>query len=336
MLSEKHFSPRVDQSMFENSIAQQQSPQASRPGQPSARRSPASANHNLSSNSIDSPSSGGQQRLKNAINLGKAVGAKVNDLLRRKEPSHLGDIGVTEVNKNVGANWSCMDQLNQTTTNSHISSFDSFPRLDPPPPSGKKRLPRALKTTADMMISSDPVVSSPDPADSSSFLSSPDKTPLIAKEELRNSEEQQPGEKKDEGSEELTLPPGPAEKKVTAEWETTGSSGKVDGVKGGEGDEENRSSDGGEEEQPQLQLSVPDLINKDPPPPLEPRAKPCDIWQKASGPDSRQASTPRSGKTSCRISLGEEVLLGNGAPCSKGTGVSTVDSEPHPDLLSFE
>ncbi|XP_078114499.1 carboxyl-terminal PDZ ligand of neuronal nitric oxide synthase protein-like [Sander vitreus] len=332
-------SPLVDQSMFENSIAQQQSPQTSRPGQPSARRSPASANHNLSSSSVDSPSSGGQQRLKNAINLGKAVGAKVNDLLRRKEPSHLGDIGVTEVNKNVGANWSCMDQLNQTTANSHISSFESFPRLDPPPPSGKKRLPRALKTTADMMISSDPVVSSPDPADSSSFLSSPDKTPLITKEELRNSEEQQqPGEKKDEGSEELTLPPGPAEKKVAAEWETKGSNGKVDEVISGEEDDvENRSSEGGEEEQPQLQLSVPDLINKDPPPPpLEPRTKPCDVWQKASGPDSRQASTPRSGKASCRISLGEEVLLENGTPCSKGTGVSAVDSEPHPDLLSFE
>ncbi|XP_035863048.1 carboxyl-terminal PDZ ligand of neuronal nitric oxide synthase protein isoform X3 [Sander lucioperca] len=331
-------SPLVDQSMFENSIAQQQSPQTSRPGQPSARRSPASANHNLSSSSVDSPSSGGQQRLKNAINLGKAVGAKVNDLLRRKEPSHLGDIGVTEVNKNVGANWSCMDQLNQTTANSHISSFDSFPRLDPPPPSGKKRLPRALKTTADMMISSDPVVSSPDPADSSSFLSSPDKTPLITKEELRNSEEQQqPVEKKDEGSEELTLPPGPVEKKVAAEWETKGSNGKVDEViRGEEDDVENRSSEGGEEEQPQLQLSVPDLINKDPPPPLEPRTKPCDVWQKASGPDSRQASTPRSGKASCRISLGEEVLLGNGTPCSKGTGVSAVDSEPHPDLLSFE
>lgn len=42
---------------------------------------------------------------------------QVNDLLRRKEPNLLGDIGVTEVNKNVGAVWSCMDQLNQTTTN---------------------------------------------------------------------------------------------------------------------------------------------------------------------------------------------------------------------------
>ncbi|KAM6938321.1 carboxyl-terminal PDZ ligand of neuronal nitric oxide synthase protein-like isoform 2-T2 [Lycodopsis pacificus] len=330
-------SPLVDQSMFENSIAQQQSPQTSRSGQPSTWRSPASANHNLSSGSVDSPSSGGQQRLKNAINLGKAVGAKVNDLLRRKEPSHLGDIGVTEVNKNVDAVWSCMDQLNQTTANSHISAFDSFPRLDPPPPSGKKRLPRALKTTQDMMISSDPVVSSPDPAESSSFLSSPDKAPLIAEEELKNSEEQQRGEKEDEGSEELTLPPGPAEKKVVADcWETKGSNGKVVEVIGEEEDVvENGSTVGGEEEhQPQLQRSVPDLINKDPPP--EPRAKPCDVWQKASGPDSRLASTPCSGKTSCRISVGEDFPLGNGAPCSKGTGRSTDDLESHPDLLSFE
>ncbi|XP_059196676.1 carboxyl-terminal PDZ ligand of neuronal nitric oxide synthase protein-like isoform X2 [Centropristis striata] len=313
-------SPLVDQSMFENSIAQQQSPQTSRPGQPSARRSPASAHqNNLGSGSVDSPSSGGQQRLKNAINLGKAVGAKVNDLLRRKEPSHLGDIGVTEVNKNV---WSCMDEFNQTTANSHISSFDSFPRLDPPPPSGKKRLPRALKTTQDMMISSDPVVSSPDLPDSSSFLSSPEKTPLIDKEEQRSGEEQQQqqGEKVDGASEELTSAPPPAEKNADS-LEMTGNN---DGEKE---DVENGSSGGGEEEhQPQLQLSVPDLINKDPPL-LEPRAKSCDVWQKAPGPDSRLASTPT--KTPCRISLGEEVLLGNGAPCSE-------DSEHHPDLLSFE
>lgn len=65
------FPSAVDQSMFENSIAQQQSPQTSRAGQPSARRSAASLS------CVDSPSSGGQQRLKNAINLGKAVGAKV-------------------------------------------------------------------------------------------------------------------------------------------------------------------------------------------------------------------------------------------------------------------
>lgn len=188
------------------------------------------------------------------------------------------------------------------------------------------------------MISSDPVVSSPDAADSSSFVSSPDKAPLIAKEEMRNSEEQrQQGERQEEGSEEITPPLDPAESKVAADGETTGSNGKVDGVTGGEEDgEENGSTKGGEEEhQPQLQLSVPDLINKDPPQ-LEPRAKPCDVWQKVSGPDSRLTSTPCSGKTPCRISLGEEVLLGNGAPCSKGTGVSPEDSEPHPDLLLFE
>lgn len=331
-------SPLVDQSMFENSIAQQQSPQTSRPGQTSARRSPASANPNLGSSCVDSPSSGGQQRLKNAINLGKAVGAKVNDLLRRKEPSHLGDIGVTEVNKNVGAVWSCMDQVSQNAANSHIS-FDSFPRLDPPPASGKKRLPRALKTTQDMMISSDPVVSSPDTADSSSFLSSPEKMPLIAKQEQKTSEEQQQqeegGEKEDKGCDEVTSPLDPAEEKVTADSE---SSSKVDGVIGRreQDDGENGSTEGGKEDhQPQLQLSVPDLINKDPPQ-QEPRAKPCDVWQKMAGPESRLASTPCSGKTPCRISLGEEVLLGNGAPCSKGTVVSPEDLEHHPDLLSFE
>ncbi|KAJ3598885.1 hypothetical protein NHX12_032848, partial [Muraenolepis orangiensis] len=36
----------------------------------------------------------------------------VNDLLRRKEQSHLGDISVTKVNNNLGAVWSCMDQVN--------------------------------------------------------------------------------------------------------------------------------------------------------------------------------------------------------------------------------
>ncbi|XP_041861606.1 carboxyl-terminal PDZ ligand of neuronal nitric oxide synthase protein-like isoform X2 [Melanotaenia boesemani] len=327
-------SPLVDQSMFENSTAQQQSPQISRPGQPSTRRSAASVNSNLGSSCIDSPSSGGQQRLKNAINLGKAVGAKVNDLLRRKEPSHLGDIGVTEVNKNVGAVWSCMDQLSQTTANSHISPFDSFPRLDPPPPSGKKRLPRALKTTQDMMISSDPVVSSPDAADSPSFLPSPEKTPLTTKDETRNDEEQPQGEKEEERSADVAS--SPAEDEGAVESETAEINCKADGEMGGEeGDAEEGSTEGGvEEHQHQLQLSVPDLINKDPP--LESRAKPCDVWQKASGPDSRLASTPCSGKTSCRISLGEDVLLGNGAPCSKGTGASADDAEPHPDLLSFE
>ncbi|KAM4629305.1 carboxyl-terminal PDZ ligand of neuronal nitric oxide synthase protein-like [Polymixia lowei] len=334
-------SPLVDQSMFENSIAQQQSPQSSRPGQPLPRRSPGSANPNFGIGSVDSPSSGSQHRLKNAINLGKAVGAKVNDLLRRKEASHLGDVGVTEVNKNAGAVWSCMDQLNQTTANSHISSFDSFPRLDPPPPTGKKRLPRALKTTQDMMISSDPVVTSPESPDSSSFLSSPDKTPLISKEEVGSQRDQrgEVGEETAEGSEGLASPTDP-KTKLAGEPET-GSVRKTVGMNGGgaqqgeeEDMEERRMEGDAGTHLPQLQLSVPDLIHKDPP--VEPKAKPCEAWQKASGPDSRLASTPCSGKVPYRISLGEEVLLENGAPCRRSTGGNAEEAEPHPDLLSFE
>nr|XP_015826650.2 carboxyl-terminal PDZ ligand of neuronal nitric oxide synthase protein isoform X1 [Nothobranchius furzeri] len=303
-------SPLVDQSLFENSVAQQQSPQTFRASQSSARRSAAST----ASGIVESPSSGGQQRLKNAINLGKAVGAKVNDLLRRKESSHLGDIGVTEVNKNVGAVWSCMDQLSQTSSSSHITSFDSFPRLEPPPPTGKKRLPRALKTTEDMMISSDPVVSSPDATDSPSFLSSSEKTPP---EETKSDEDRPLGDKEEEISSEVQPLFDHADDKVS-EVE------KLGGVTGEEEDELEKGSNEGGVEEHQLQLSVPDLINKDPP--LE------SIWQKMSSSDSRLASTPRSGKTACRISLGEEVLLGNGAPCSK----ESEDLEPHPDLLSFE
>ncbi|XP_029684759.1 carboxyl-terminal PDZ ligand of neuronal nitric oxide synthase protein-like isoform X2 [Takifugu rubripes] len=315
-------SPLVDQSMFENSVAQQQSPQSSRAGQSSARRSVASVGPHLGTSSADSPSSGGQQRLKNAINLGKAVGAKVNDLLRRKDSTHLGDIGVTEVNKNVDV-WSCMDQLNQTSSNSYMS-FDSFPRLDPPPPSGKKRVPRALKTTQDMMISSDPVVSSPDHAEPSP-VASPNKTLPDTKEELKVDEEEPQDAEETEAQESAQ---DQTEKKVEGE--------KVDGTAGGgEADVEDGGSEGGEEEkhQLQLQLSVPDLINKDPPQP-ESRDKSNEVWVKVS--DSRLASTPCSGKTACRISLGEEVLLGNGAPCSKGNAVSPEEFEPHPDLLSFE
>nr|XP_057928995.1 carboxyl-terminal PDZ ligand of neuronal nitric oxide synthase protein-like isoform X2 [Doryrhamphus excisus] len=315
-------SPLVDQSMFENSVAQQQSPQTHRQGQPSARRSPASHNTNMGACSSDSPSSGGQQRLKNAFNLGKAVGAKVNDLLRRKESSH-GDIGVTEVNKNVGAVWSCMDQINQDSTNSHIS-FDSIPRLDPPPPSGKKRLPRALKTTQDMMISSDPVVSSLDTADSSS----PDKTPLITKEDPRSEDDVQNCDL-DDASAEISTTGDQADKTSAGRETEMESNGKVDTVICGD------EPSGGDAEEHQLHLSVPDLINKDPPLP-EPRAKTCDVWQKPSGLDSRLASTPSLGKTPCRISLDEEILLANGSPCKKDFEVGVDDTESHPDLLSFE
>lgn len=58
---------------------------------------------------------GGSQHLKNALNLGKAMGAKVNDLLRRKDPNSFGDIGVTEVNKNVEPVWSNLTEIGHNT-----------------------------------------------------------------------------------------------------------------------------------------------------------------------------------------------------------------------------
>lgn len=162
------------------------------------------------------------------------------------------------------------------------------------------------------MISSDPVVSTPDSADSSSFLSSPDHTPLITKQQRDDAE-----------STDSASASGEANEEISADTKMTVSSQD----KGGEEEDVKRGSTGGDLEEPQLQLSVPDLINK------ESRAKTCDVWQKSPGPD-QLASTPRSGKSACRISLGEEGPLGNGAPCSKG--VSADEAEPHPDLLSFE
>ncbi|XP_051929585.1 uncharacterized protein C1orf226 [Hippocampus zosterae] len=299
--------------MFENSVAQQRSPQTSRQGQPSAKRTPVSPNANLGAGSSDSPSSGGQQRLKNAINLGKA---KMNDLLRRKESSHAGDIGVTEVNKNAAAVWTRMDQLGQNLANSHFP-FDDIPRLDPPPPSGKKRLPRALMTTREMMISSDPVVSSPDAADLPSPISSPETTPFIAEEDAQNGEP-------DDGSADFGSAAEPA-----------GGISAVGGteVAGSDGKAETRAeeSSGGHVEEQQLHPSVPDLLNKDPPL-LEARAKTCEVWQGPLDVDSGVTSSPRSGKTR-RLSLCEEASV---AESGKDDPPTPEDAEPHPDLLSFD
>lgn len=52
-------------------------------------------------------------------------GFQVNDLLRRKDSNHLGDIGVTEVNKNVDV-WSGMDQLNQTSSNRYTHTVHTY------------------------------------------------------------------------------------------------------------------------------------------------------------------------------------------------------------------
>lgn len=82
------FPPPVDQSMFENASA-------STAPTPRPQHVPAMAGAPLQ------PSRpAGSQHLRN---LGKAVGAKVNDLLRRKEPASIPSVGVMEVNASAGA-----------------------------------------------------------------------------------------------------------------------------------------------------------------------------------------------------------------------------------------
>ncbi|XP_072540457.1 carboxyl-terminal PDZ ligand of neuronal nitric oxide synthase protein isoform X1 [Salminus brasiliensis] len=302
-------SPLVDQSMFENSNAAEQPKQSLRMG-------------GVSSSPAGQKSGGGSQHLKN---LGKAVGAKVNDLLRRKDPSSLGDIGVTEVNKNVEAVWASLAEMGHgTTANSHIP-LDSFPRLDPPPPTSKKRLPRALKTTQDMMISSDPVVASPEVSDSS-LLSSPDKSRLIssgrAQDQFRPCLEE-PGLEPETSS--GTSPPLEAQIKEEGGSEVKGQFGSMDAVQIADGLKE---LDAANEDQSQLVRSVPDLIHKDN----------LELKQKLNSSEMRMASTPCPGKGGCRISLSEGELLENGSVDYKSSRRSSnfENEEPHPDLLSFE
>ncbi|XP_010870591.1 carboxyl-terminal PDZ ligand of neuronal nitric oxide synthase protein isoform X2 [Esox lucius] len=309
-------SPLVDQSMFENSNASRasgQGLQTSRLTQASTRRSLVTANPAVGTGPAEASftNTGGQQRLKNALNLGKAVGAKVNDLLRRKEPSLIEDIGVTEVNKNVGAVWSNMEMNQRTTTNSHASP-EAFPRLEPPPP-GKKRLPRALKTTQDMMISPDPVVTTPPETPDHSLLSSPENTPLISKEQAppqgkRNKEN-------DVGGDGLTGPLDSERREEEVKMERNGSN-RMEGV------EEGVVEESAEGEQTQLQLSVPDLIHKDHPDPHRSKTSEPSL---ESGADVRLASTPLKDPYRISLSVSEDGLMEN-----------TEESEQHPDLLSFE
>ncbi|XP_045694516.1 carboxyl-terminal PDZ ligand of neuronal nitric oxide synthase protein-like isoform X2 [Phyllostomus hastatus] len=96
---------------------------------------------------------GGSQHLRN---LGRAVGARVSDLLRRREPWGPGSAGATEVNRTAEARLAGVADEEDDGS----SGSDAFPRLEPPPPTARKRTPRALKTTQDMLISSQPVLSS--------------------------------------------------------------------------------------------------------------------------------------------------------------------------------
>ncbi|KAJ8376212.1 hypothetical protein SKAU_G00067920 [Synaphobranchus kaupii] len=312
-------SPLVDQSMFENSNAAYQTKLQTAKSAPALNRRSFGNASGLAgaADGTGGLKTGSSQHLKNALNLGKAMGARVNDLLRRKDPSSLGDIGVTEVNKNVGAVWTCMDSGTQgVTANSHIT-LDPFPRLDPPPPTNKKRLPRALKTTQDMMISSDPVVATPEVSDS--YASSSVKAPL----DQMDGSKQPPPEEEEDTRKEPERPSGPNSPLDRVAEEEFGGTVEPES-KGLEGPKEKN-----EQDPSQLLLSVPDLIHKDT---LDPR-------QKLGGPETRMASTPCPGKPDIRISMGEDDLQDSG---SVDSGVprqrsSSVDNEePHPDLLSFE
>ncbi|KAJ7338606.1 hypothetical protein JRQ81_012508 [Phrynocephalus forsythii] len=162
-------SPLVDQSMFENAnttpapkltvdkLASQSSPDVHQRSHPDK--------------------GGGSQHLKN---IGRTVGAKVNDFLRRKEPTNYS-FGVTEVNESAGAALSCRgDTLQKGQDQAEGQTpTDAIPRLDPPPLSTKKRTPRALKTPQDMLIASQPMGDSagaPFVEENQEYASQPDRT----------------------------------------------------------------------------------------------------------------------------------------------------------------
>ncbi|OXB84209.1 UNVERIFIED_CONTAM: hypothetical protein H355_007092 [Colinus virginianus] len=129
----------VDQSMFENA---------------SAGMAPTPRPQHIPAGALLQPSRpAGSQHLRN---LGKAVGAKMNDLLRRKEPAGPPGVGVMEVNTSAGAALG----MGQPASEDGATGLDAFPRLDPPPPITKKRTPRALKTPQDMLIAPQPAGSS--------------------------------------------------------------------------------------------------------------------------------------------------------------------------------
>lgn len=185
--------------------------------------------------------------------------------------------------------------------------MDFFPRLDPPPPTNKKRLPRALKTTQEMMISSHPVVSSPDLSDS--LLSSPEKNrPVTPPVSPRRAEE--PPERSPEPPEVQENQEDP----YTDPEEHRPAETTTDHVK-----------DDGDGDQVHVLRSVPDLIHKDN----------MELKPKVIGSESTMVSTTRPGKGGHRSDLGEGEVVQNGSVEHKKASAAEND-EPHPDLLSFE
>lgn len=148
-------SPLVDQSTFENSNT------APAPKLPPVKSNSlhfrSSTPMSLRGQSTPFEREDSSQQLKN---IGKTFGTKVSDFLRRKESNSHSNLGVTEVNESVGAALSCGDSTlpGGQAQAERLASTDAIPQLNPPPPLMKKRTPRALKTTQDMLIASQPVV----------------------------------------------------------------------------------------------------------------------------------------------------------------------------------
>ncbi|CAJ0930644.1 unnamed protein product [Ranitomeya imitator] len=217
----------VDQSMFQNSIAAHM-PKPQLSSSLNQLTKPIPGNSDISGVGI---LAGSTQHLKN---LGKAVGAKVNDFLRRKEADK-GDIGIMEVNKNVASELSIKERT-LSLGNEEISKLvESFPRLDPPPPVIKKRVSRALKTTQDMMISSNPVLSSPEKPVISTAVSLDLAVDVTSEHVGEINDLQSPNSLPD------TLPNGLAEADISV------------------------STENQNEAFPETALSVPDLIHKESP-----------------------------------------------------------------------
>ncbi|XP_045665665.1 uncharacterized protein C1orf226 homolog isoform X3 [Ursus americanus] len=148
-------SPLVDHGMFENLNAAHAPKLQPSCSFPHLSRLAAPGSATLGSVEPGGPGLwvGSSQHLKN---LGRAVGAKVNDFLRRKEPLSLDGAGAMEINRTAGARLAG----GVAGEEERSAQQEAFPRLDPPPPVTRKRTPRVLKTTQDMLISSQPVLSS--------------------------------------------------------------------------------------------------------------------------------------------------------------------------------
>ncbi|XP_078074250.1 carboxyl-terminal PDZ ligand of neuronal nitric oxide synthase protein isoform X2 [Mustelus asterias] len=300
-------SPLVDQSMFENSNTAP-TPKLHHSRAASTKGALAGSSTTIAAELGGRSGSGGinSQHLKSAINLGKAMGAKVNDLLRRKEQSTTMEVGVTEVNKNAEGAVSMVgrDEKGAADNNGIQNFLDTFPRLEPPPPTVKKRAPRALKTTQDMMISSVPVVNSGDVSDPST--TSPDEKAL-----QKN---------------------GAAESQV--EGVKTALASSVENVTSNltaeaKSESELCSTLENVADMAKPALSVPDLLTKEP----------VDAKLKSTGHEKLMTSSPHPDKACLRISISEDDLLGND---SEDSGVprqrcsSVENEEHHPDLLSFD